>query len=293
MKKTKCTLIVLATLAFIIACATAGQASAQRTFVAGPGIGSDANTASDCSFSAPCRNFSAAFGVTNSGGEIIALSSAGYGGLTITKPITIESVPGQLAFVAVGASGTGIVVNTAGANDLVILRNVQFNGSNAGSNTGVSHLNGRLSIENCTFSALAVGASITKKTIIRNSSFDGNGLAVSDTGALVDLESVTVTNNNTALEAHGNGGSDVTPANGPTQLRFHSGIIFNNNNAFAMFDAGLVVPSGQCNAANIFLRSSSEGVHIIGNNAFALTLGTTASSCFPRNVGFVSQQQAS
>ena len=287
----KITFSVLGTFLLVIICSTATKAAAFRTFVAGPGIGNDANTATDCPFSAPCRNFSAAFGVTNSGGEIIALSTAGFGGLTITKPITIESVPGQLAFVAVSASSTGIVVNTASTFDVVILRSIQFNGSNAGDNTGLTNLKGKLTIENCTFTSLNTGVSLVTQTIIRNSSFDGNGTGVFAANASVDLEKVTLTNNTVALFAEGNGGSEVTPANGPTQLRVHSGIIYNNSTAFFMSNAGMVVPSGQCNAANIFLRSSSEGVHIIGNTIFASIGGSTASVCAsPRYVGSISQQ---
>src|SRR5204863_8789737 len=116
MDKTKRTLNVLAAFLFIMTCASAGFASAQRTFVAGPGIGNDANTSSDCSFSAPCRNFSAAYTVTNTGGEIIALSAgAGYGALTITHAITVTGLPGQVAFVAVTAGSNGSKVG-AGAS---------------------------------------------------------------------------------------------------------------------------------------------------------------------------------
>src|SRR5258706_13061175 len=138
------TLSVLSAFLFVITCATAGQASAQRTFVAGPGIGADGNTASDCSFSTPCRNFSAAYTVTNTGGEIIALTpGVGYGPLTITHAITVTGLPGQVAFVAVAASTIGFTVS-AGTTDLVVVQNITFNGSGAGSTTGLRHNTGRL-----------------------------------------------------------------------------------------------------------------------------------------------------
>src|SRR5712671_3103248 len=139
MKKTKFALSFLAAFLFVITCATAGQSQAQRTFVAGPGIGLDTNNTVGqgyCSFTNPCRNFSVAYGVTNTGGEIIALTpGVGYGGLTITHAITVTGLPGQVAFVAVGASSTGFTVS-AGTSELVVVRNITFNGSGAGSNTG-------------------------------------------------------------------------------------------------------------------------------------------------------------
>src|SRR6267142_6063338 len=154
MDKTKRTLNVLAAFLFIMTCATAGFASAQRTFVAGPGIGNDANTSSDCSFTAPCRNFSAAYTVTNTGGEIIAISpGVGYGGLTITHAITVTGLPGQVAFVAVTANAFGITVS-AGATEQVTVRNITFNGSGAVNSTGFLVTSGKAILESCNFTQL-------------------------------------------------------------------------------------------------------------------------------------------
>jgi hypothetical protein len=91
--------------------AAAASASAQRTFVS-PG-GADANTASNCSLVLPCRSFGAAITVTNTGGEIIVLDSAGYGPVAISKSVSIISPPGIYAGVSV-LSGEGITMNTAG-----------------------------------------------------------------------------------------------------------------------------------------------------------------------------------
>ncbi|MDX6303514.1 MAG: hypothetical protein QOI77_483, partial [Blastocatellia bacterium] len=194
--KTKLTMSFLAAFLFVITCATAGQASAQRTFVAGPGIGNDSNTASDCSFSAPCRNFSAAYTVTNTGGEIIALSpGVGYGALTITHAITVTGLPGQVAFVAVAAGTTGFTV-AAGASELVVVQNITFNGSGAGSNTGLSHTSGKLVVKNCVFSQLATGLSVTNtKMDLISSDFYNNGTGVSASGTGTDgqLANIPVT----------------------------------------------------------------------------------------------------
>src|SRR5579859_4389835 len=117
-----------------------GQAS--RTWVSG--VGDDANP---CSRTAPCKTFAGAISKTAAGGEIDALDPAGYGALTITKAITIDGGGGQVASVLV--SGTNGIVVQAGASDVVILRNLRFNGISSGLN-GIRFLAGKaLTVENC------------------------------------------------------------------------------------------------------------------------------------------------
>ena len=81
--------VLRATLLVATAALAFSANAAQRTFVATSG--SDANTASNCSNTAPCRGFSAALTVTDSGGEIIVLSSGGYGAVTIDKAKVIKA----------------------------------------------------------------------------------------------------------------------------------------------------------------------------------------------------------
>jgi hypothetical protein len=121
-----------------------GQAS--RTWVSG--VGDDANP---CSRTAPCKTFAGAISKTAPGGEIDALDPGGFGALTITKAITLDGGGGQVASVLV--SGTNGIVVQAGANDVVILRNLRINGiagTGAGGLNGVRFLSGKdLNIENC------------------------------------------------------------------------------------------------------------------------------------------------
>jgi hypothetical protein len=117
-----------------------GQAS--RTWVSG--VGDDANP---CSRTAPCKTFAGAISKTAAGGEIDALDPAGFGALTITKAITIDGGGGQVASVLV--SGTNGIVVQAGPSDVVILRNLRFNGIGSGLN-GIRFLSGKdLNVENC------------------------------------------------------------------------------------------------------------------------------------------------
>src|SRR6478735_5364747 len=125
-----------------IGIATLASAQATRTWVSG--VGDDANP---CSRTAPCKTFAGAISKTAAGGEIDALDPAGYGALTITKAITIDGGGGQVASVLV--SGTNGIVVQAGPSDVVILRNLRFNGIGTGIN-GIRFLSGKdLNVEDC------------------------------------------------------------------------------------------------------------------------------------------------
>jgi hypothetical protein len=97
------------------------NAQASRTWVSG--VGDDANP---CSRTAPCKTFAGAISKTAVGGEIDALDPGGFGALTITKSITIDGGGGQVASVLV--AGTNGIVVAAGASDIVVLRNLRFQG---------------------------------------------------------------------------------------------------------------------------------------------------------------------
>src|SRR5712675_1279806 len=97
------------------------HAQATRTWVSG--VGDDANP---CSRTAPCKTFAGAISKTAAGGEIDALDPGGFGAVTITKAITLDGGGGQVASVLV--SGTNGIVVSAGANDVVILRNLRLDG---------------------------------------------------------------------------------------------------------------------------------------------------------------------
>src|SRR5688572_20560126 len=84
-----------------------GQAHAQATRTWVSGVGDDANP---CSRTAPCKTFAGAISKTATGGQINTLDPGGFGGVTITKAITIAAEGTGEAGVLV--SGTnGIIVN--------------------------------------------------------------------------------------------------------------------------------------------------------------------------------------
>jgi len=119
-------------------------ATAQRTFVASYGL--TATTAFNCSITKPCRAFSEGTGVTNSGGEVIVLDSAGYGPTRITKSVSIIAPAGVHAGISVFAGANGIDIPGAGIK--VVLRGVSRSGQGGGHGIYVSGSN-ELAIERC------------------------------------------------------------------------------------------------------------------------------------------------
>jgi hypothetical protein len=118
-------------------------AQAQRTFVSGAN-GNDANAATNCAVTTPCRNFTAAQGVTNSGGDIVVLDSAGYGSFTITKALNISVPSGVYAGITRSTGGAALVVN-AGSSDIVRIKGLLINAT-VGATTGIQ-INGGKRVE--------------------------------------------------------------------------------------------------------------------------------------------------
>src|SRR5262249_51418881 len=117
------------------------HAQATRTWVSG--VGADANP---CSRTAPCQTWAGAFSKTANPGEIDALDPGGFGAVTLTHSITLDGTSGLAAVLVAGTNG---IVISAGAGDVVILRNLDINGLSSGLN-GILILGaGDVRIENC------------------------------------------------------------------------------------------------------------------------------------------------
>lgn len=148
---------------------SAAYAQATRTWVSG--VGDDANP---CSRTAPCKTFAGAISKTAPGGEIDTLDPGGFGGVTITKSITIDGVGGGESSVLV--SGTNGIVISAASTDFVNLRNIQINGIQAGLN-GVRVVNvGRLNMDNVaifgfTQRSVSIESTVSCNVQIRNCNF--------------------------------------------------------------------------------------------------------------------------
>src|SRR3954463_4897145 len=124
----------VAVLVLLFAFSSLAHAQATRTWVSG--VGDDANP---CSRTAPCKTFAGAISKTATGGEINVLDPGGFGGVTITKAITISSEGFEAGVLVSGTNA--IIVNVPNATDVVVLRGLDIEGLGTGIN-GITILTG-------------------------------------------------------------------------------------------------------------------------------------------------------
>jgi hypothetical protein len=178
--------------------AAPAQAQATRTWVSG--VGDDANP---CSRTAPCKTWAGAITKTAPGGEIDALDPGGYGALTVTKSITLDGGGGQVASTLVGGSN-GIVFQ-AGSTDILIIRNVRFQGIFGNGTTSSPGLSGivfnagkALIVDNCDITGFSVNG-ITHNTAgflgVNNTRIENAanaGILLAASGANADINNTKV-----------------------------------------------------------------------------------------------------
>ena len=304
MTKIRFTLKAFAFLAFTLACATAAQAQATRTWVSG--VGDDVNP---CSRTAPCKTFAGAISKTAAGGEIDCLDPGGFGTVTITKSMTIDGTHGA-GFGSILSAGTnGVNVNdsaTATPGTIIVaLRNLSINGANTGFD-GVRFVSGKeLHVEDCVIANfkgngansdgidVALTAStpgnqrlMVKDTIIRENS--GNGIRASNTGVggavNVTLENVK-SNHNGANGALASTSSKWIIADSSFNLNVTAGVNAAAGNIGVDLDSclvhsngsGVVLAAGTLSLSDIrFTNNSTAAINFTagtivtyGDNMFA------------------------
>lgn len=225
---------LLAVVAFMFITSTPAMAQATRTWVSG--VGDDANP---CSRTAPCKTFAGAISKTAENGEINCIDPGGFGGVTITKAITI-SCPDVEAGVLV--SGTNAIIINAGTTDRVVLRGLDIEGLTTGLN-GVNILSaGDVLIEDCVIhgfnaaptngngvlvnsGAVATRVTVSKSTISSNT----KGVSVVSTGGTSQArvyDSLVTDNSQAGLSVDGTGNVIVLMNNrifGPSSLQVSNG----------------------------------------------------------------------
>lgn len=215
----------LSTAALVVGFSTMAHAQATRTWVSG--VGDDANP---CSRTAPCKTFAGAISKTAPCGEISVLDPGGFGAVTITKAITINGT-GTLAGI-LAALVNGVIVN-AGANDVVILRDISINGVCNGLN-GIRYLAGKtLMVEHCwIYNFTQNGIDVVKgadgnlkvlDTIIENCTLDGIVISTTAGQVRATLDRSRMTNCGNGI--HAKNSSRVIARN----------CVFNNNTTNGVF----------------------------------------------------------
>ena len=94
MRKVALSLAIIGLAVPLLAAAPA-QAQISRTWMSG--VGDDANTATNCSRTAPCSSFSGAIGATTAGGEINCLDPGDFGGCSLPSRSPSRARPGRPA----------------------------------------------------------------------------------------------------------------------------------------------------------------------------------------------------
>lgn len=246
---------LLAFLLLVLATPPAFGVLAQRTFVSGTPVASDANP---CSLALPCRSFGAAIAQTISGGEVIVLDSAGYGPVTITQSVSIIAPAGVYAGISVisPTNFVGVSVNAAGIK--VLLQNLVINA--LGGNYGIFLQQGaELYVNNCTVAnftsagiySIAGGSKLyLKDTVVRNSGPGAYGLWLFGT-AVADVERVRIESN----------GNDGVRAEGGASVSIKRSVLARNGGS------GLIAFA----AAGIVVRATVEDSLVSDNGSDGLT----------------------
>ena len=217
-------------------------AQATRTWVSG--VGDDLNP---CSRTAPCKTFAGAISKTAAGGEISVLDPGGYGGVTITKPITISGVGTQASILVGGANGIIVNITSVAApnTDTVTLRNLQING--AGPSLGINGIrvlnNMSVILDGVNVFGFGTNGIITEgtsKLYATGGVFSNNAIAVHSIGSsILSIENSSIVGNNIAVQ------SDL----GST-LNLSNNGVYNNKTGFACGTNGTLASDGKNRKAN-------------------------------------------
>jgi hypothetical protein len=275
------TALLLPFLAAAVVAMLAGPANAQATRTWVSGVGDDANP---CSRTAPCKTFAGAISKTAAGGEINVLDPGGFGGVTITKSITISSEGFEAGVLVSGTNG--IVIN-AGATDVVVLRGLDIYGVGTGLN-GIQILNAKaVHVEKCTIrrftqsgirdASPTIGSLIVSDTIISENAVAGVSILPPVGITLVaSLTRVEASNNAVGVNAQGGGSSLVSINDSTISNSTGNGVNANTNVNMNISRSAIVGNSGTA------LNQAGAGTTIrIGNSTVSqnnIALGGTIST---------------
>jgi hypothetical protein len=245
-----------------------------------------------CTRTAPCSTFEAAFLVTNAGGVISVLDPGDYGGLNITKSLTIRA-EGVDAGETSAATGAGVWIGVqAGASDVVTLEGLHLNGDGGINFVSGRHLHVvRCVITNETFPGTpgikfqpnsASKLSVTDTVISNMGSGTGGGIIINPQSggtAQVNLKRVTVNGNAFGIAADGSnstGGINMTIADSMIGGNSQDGIIATTPSGGAPI--GVMVTNTESVNNAIGIRSIGPNVTVRVENSKVIGNGTGVTS---------------
>jgi len=258
-------LIAVLSLAAATVAVAAPPASAQATRTWVSGVGDDANP---CSRTAPCKTWAGAIFKTAVGGEIDALDDGGFGGVTITKAITLNG-GGHVASALV--SGTNAIIVSAPANAQVVLQGIDVVGLNVAEGTCAS----------------LTGVRINSAASVLLDDVDISGFQTA-VGATLDASSpdvfVDISLNNVRIHNNCQYGVRLNPAVGhPGRLAMEHTSITGSNTALSVAAGGEAwVSNSQIYLNNMGVEPVAPGkIHSYCNNQVA---GNATDGAFTDNV---------
>jgi hypothetical protein len=251
-------------------------ATPPRRFVAGSGQDVGA-----CNRDAPCRTFGYALTQSDPGGEIVAVDSAGYGPVTIDKPISLIGAPGVHAAIVPPDSGTAITV-AAGTGDEVVLRHLYLNGFRGASNGVVYASGGAVVVEDCVIANFtsngiirAANSADAAQLTVSDSVLRGNGVGLVLVGAGTGSIDAEIDHTRSTL----NGGSGFTVGSTNTRATITDSIAARNGAAgFFAFGGRMFMERDTTTGNGTGIDASSGGRAVVSNstivdNTFGLFAG--------------------
>src|SRR6266498_4650850 len=244
MPKITLSLFVAALLALCLHVASA-QAQLVRTCVS-MAKGNDANSASFCHCTTPCRTFATAHDNTLPDGEITVLDPGDYGGLTITKSISINNDSGGEASITVSGGTTGIIINAPNGAGYVNLRGITIQGVGFGGGIGLRFNTG-------------FSLTITNR-VVRNHT--GNGIE------FFPNASSNLAVSNTLVADNGRNGIYVHPqASGTVKAVFNRVEVYNNSRMGIFVDAQFFTGTINATVAESVAANNLSGINLIATES--------------------------
>ena len=238
--------------ALVVGFSTIAHAQATRTWVSG--VGDDANP---CSRTAPCKTFAGAISKTATGGEINVLDPGGFGGVTITKAISIIS---ECIEAGVLVSGTNAIIVNPPAGSKVLLQGLDIEG--LGTGLQAVHIISaakvtvqRCSIRNFTLNGVNIAGPAGTRALVTECHIYGNtgGVNVGSAGvANVGLVMGTVMDNNSSFN---------TQIANTSTLFIGSSRLLGSPNAFTIAAGGTVSSFGDNSLQGAGLPTTTPGNH--------------------------------
>jgi hypothetical protein len=293
--------LVALIIGFLVPFMAVAPASAQATRTWVSGVGDDVNP---CSRTAPCKTFAGAISKTAVNGEIDCLDPGGFGGVTITKSITLDCTFANGSILVAGTNG--ITINATGSGDplrIVRIRGLSISGSNAGNRSGLRGISilsalevhiDNVMIDNFTQQGVADVRTNGGTLFIANSNFRNNqvaGIGVAPSGGTVNIAI-----DRTLFEGNGIGIAtspnvnimvtrSVISGNATSGIQANGGQISVDSSAIAGNDVGVQSIAGTVRLSNNDIQFNTTNAITGPTTSFGLNRITAPAGTAPTAAG--------